>query len=449
MRAAEAPREQSAAAGTVMRESALRFASTVVILVVTQISGIIVARVLGAEGKGVQSILGLVSTIALLPVDLGVSAASVYMVGRRRVDAQTLLSNLVSCSIVGGAVLVSLFAAGGSRLAELLFEGLHQGAVELLAVGLPASLVGGWWIGILRGQNRLLTGVLIQLGGALCAAGALVVFLLGFGMEADGIAWSLNAGALATMLASGAALWSQGLRFAPRLAGGVLRETFGYGLRTQAGVVLQMVNYRFDLFVANAVLGTAAAGVYAVAAGVTELLLQVPNAFSFVLLSRGAAAESADAAEMSVTVARISFTISLAGAVVLVPVSFVLVPLVFGNEFSLAGWPIAGLAGGVVMLSHYKVLATYLAARGKPECYSYAAALSAVVTLLLDLLLMPRWGIWGAAVASSLAYSVAAIMTIIWFRRTAGVFSVASLFVPRRSDLDVVTSLMRRGRKSD
>ena len=52
-----------------------------------------------------------------------------------------------------------------------------------------------------------------------------------------------------------------------------------------------------------------------------------------------------------------------------------------------------------------KVLANELAGRGYPHYNSAVSAMALVVTLLLDVLLIPRWGAMGAAAASSVAYA--------------------------------------------
>lgn len=427
---------------TLMRESAIRFVSTVLILVVTQASGILIARTLGAEGKGLHSVVGLVSTLALIPADLGLSAATIYMIGRQRVGTQALLSALLPVGAIGALTIAGALWTSSTFLSGVLFDGAYASTIALLAFGLPATLISGWFMGMLRGHNRILTVIVIQLLAALIATGVLCICLFALRLDEDSIAWSLNASGICGLFMSAMSLRQQGLRFIPRFNQRALREAVSYGIRSQLGTILQMVNYRFDLLVANALLGTAAAGVYGVAAGITGLLWQVPNAFGFILLSRSAAATNTDAAQMSVTAARVSFWIVFVASMALIPLGFGVVPLVFGPEFANVGWPIVGLTAGVVMLSYYKVLGSYLSARGRPELTSYAAGLSAIVTVGLDFLLMPRWGIMGAAIASSVAYTTAAALTIWWFRRMAGSGSLQDLFFPRLSDARLVWSLV-------
>jgi O-antigen/teichoic acid export membrane protein len=57
---------------------------------------------------------------------------------------------------------------------------------------------------------------------------------------------------------------------------------------------------------------------------------------------------------------------------------------------------------GVVALSISKILTSDLAGRGLLQYGAYSSAISLVATVVCDLLLIPKWGIAGAAVASNL-----------------------------------------------
>jgi Na+-driven multidrug efflux pump len=89
---------------------------------------------------------------------------------------------------------------------------------------------------------------------------------------------------------------------------------------------------------------------------------------------------------------------------------------------------------GVVALSLHKILASDLSGRGLPQYPSITSALALVVTLVADLLLIPRYGIVGAAWASTLAYGVQTIALVVIYRRVTGV-AWRDLVVLRRDDL--------------
>ena len=74
------------------------------------------------------------------------------------------------------------------------------------------------------------------------------------------------------------------------------------------------------------------------------------------------------------------------------------------------------LLPGVVLLGAGKVLTNDIAGRGYPHYNSIVAGLTLVITVALDLLLIPRMGILGAALASSAAYSSTFLLSMMFYR---------------------------------
>jgi O-antigen/teichoic acid export membrane protein len=76
-----------------------------------------------------------------------------------------------------------------------------------------------------------------------------------------------------------------------------------------------------------------------------------------------------------------------------------------------------------------------------------AAWIALIATVALDLLLIPRWGIIGAAVASSVAYSISDCAMVASYRRLTGV-GLRSLYITTLAELAEVAgrlgNLIRR-----
>ena len=66
------------------------------------------------------------------------------------------------------------------------------------------------------------------------------------------------------------------------------------------------------------------------------------------------------------------------------------------------------------------MLTNEIAGRGYPHYNSLNAFLSLVITVIFDLLLIPRYGILGAAMASSLAYTVNFLAAVTFYLVVSG-----------------------------
>jgi Na+-driven multidrug efflux pump len=80
---------------------------------------------------------------------------------------------------------------------------------------------------------------------------------------------------------------------------------------------------------------------------------------------------------------------------------------------------------------------------GRPGLASILAGLSMVVTIGLDLILIPDYGVTGAAVASAVAYALYGASSVVALARVAGL-SPAALIVPTRTDIGRYPRAARR-----
>jgi len=96
------------------------------------------------------------------------------------------------------------------------------------------------------------------------------------------------------------------------------------------------------------------------------------------------------------------------------------VPLVFGDDFRGSLPALFALAPGVVALAMARSAGGYLLRRNRPLVNSLIALTALGANVILNLWLIPLWGIAGAGVASSIAYILLAGSYLMWLRRAAG-----------------------------
>jgi O-antigen/teichoic acid export membrane protein len=265
-------------------------------------------------------------------------------------------------------------------------------------------------------------------------AGFLALTML-LGRSADSALWGYFAGIVAG-LGLGVFLARdilQGIWRAPK----VNREIFSgllTGLRGQLGNVAAFFNYRFDVFIVNYYLDPAQVGLYALGVVISEGLWQIPQAAALGLFPRTARTVGEDAAEFTCLILRHVFAISCISALALALASPIAVPLLFGAQFSPSVRVIWWILPGTIAISMGKVAASHLAGRGKTGRNSVFGAIALVVTLALDLLLIPRIGISGAAIASSASYILNGGLLLIALRKELRA-SWPAMFVPSRTEL--------------
>src|SRR5439155_461651 len=110
--------------------------------------------------------------------------------------------------------------------------------------------------------------------------------------------------------------------------------------------------------------------------------------------------------------------------------------------FALAVPPLRWLLPGIFTLSIGKVLVAELLAREKPRYTVWASGAAVAANIIGNLLLVPRMGISGAALASSVSYTIMSSLLIWYYLRVTGL--PWTVLIPRAADLSAYRALWRR-----
>jgi O-antigen/teichoic acid export membrane protein len=186
--------------------------------------------------------------------------------------------------------------------------------------------------------------------------------------------------------------------------------------------------------------GSGAVGLYGVAQKIPLALYGVMDLWGATLFPQ--AATTTDPAALRAQV-KVFVSLALAVAIPLVAGGAItgpdLIPLLFGDDFSAAGWPfvilLAGLAVALVTINPGSVLA----AGGEERRYAKALTGGALLTVALAFALIPADGVRGAAVAVLLAELAILVFVSRRFALIAGGFDVD---VPRALRVLAATAVM-------
>lgn len=393
------------------------FTVQILSLLLSTLNAAVVARLLGTSGKGILALTVLAPNVLALFLSGGISLANVYYTGQRRFDIATLSANAVAftlmATLLGVALSTVLYFSG---LLATILPGVPPGLLALSLLGLPFNLLSSYFTGILQGMQLIRQINLVSL----LQRASMVAFSL---IMVAGLQWGLTGAVLAVLVASIVALAlltgmlaRRGAAFRPRWNKLVMKTTLKFGLRGYVGNVLQFFNYRLDLFLVNFFLGPSSVGIYTVAVAMAEMLWYLPNAVGFVIFPKAANTPAAAMNRFTPRVFRLTLALTTAGAVGLAIIGKPFIEIVYSPAFASAYGPMLALLPGVVLLGGGKVLTNEIAGRGYPQYNSIASGASLVLTIGLDLLLIPSLGVMGAAIASSVAYVAIFILALVFYR---------------------------------
>lgn len=385
-------------------------------LLLSLVTAAITARWLGPGGKGQLALALLIPGMLGLLLNFGMDTANVYFTGSQRLSISDLTSNSVMFALLGTLVgcLISVLLVAG-RMLPVIVSGVPTDYVLLGMLALPLSLLSTNLSSVLLGLRRIMTlNVLSVLRAALAVP---LVFLLVVWLEKGVVGAILASLATNIFILAGTAkcLQSEGVTFWPRWNLRVIRSTLSYGLKGHVGSLLQFFNYRLDMLIVNAFIGPAGVGIYGASVILAELLWQLPNSVGFVIFPKAAGTDHEAMNRFTPRVFWIVLAISSLGAIVLAIFGKLVIRIILSDAFLAAYVPLLALLPGVVLLGAGKVLTNDMAGRGYPHYNSIVAGIALVITVVLDLLLIPKMGIVGAALASTVAYSATFVMSVLFY----------------------------------
>jgi stage V sporulation protein B len=412
-------------------------------LVIRFATSILIARFLGPAGKGVIALIQLLLGQASAFLGLGLDTAIVHFIGRRNWPAPTVASRTLGLSIVLGALGFSvLFLLQMTLFAGLITSDLRP-VFLLMAATVPLTLATMCLRAILRACGGIIEeSYLNTISSLAILAGISAAVLASAGVR--GVLWGLFAATLVGALANFAVAARMGiLRGRPVFDLPGTRPLVNFGVKLHLGNILASLNQRFDLYIVGFFVGTAGVGIYSVSVVMGELLWILPGVLSAVLMQRVATRSDAGANAIMGPVNRMTSLILFAGILAVAAAGDFIIRLLFGAAFAPAYLPLLLLLPGIWAFGLWRNLMNDLAVRGFPLYKTYTAGAAVVVTIVLDFILIPLWGVPGAAVASTVAYWVGFLMALHYYRRVTG-FSLRQILIPARGDFSLAYGLLRR-----
>lgn len=401
------------------------------------VTAVVTARWLGPAGKGALSALLLIGHVFLFySLALGLGDAAVFLVKGRDESIQRAVSAtlpvLAGASLIGIAILLGIsIPADWSGIAA---------SVVVTGIGLSAWIHFEFFTGVLNAQERIpLTSFSRALASVVMAL-ATVVLVGIFDLGVLGGTIAALIGVLLGVLWLATALHRDGVSFRPKWDPDYIRAALRFGIPSQAAFLLLAVSQRFDQLIVYSLLGEAQGGLYSVSLTLGWLITFLPAALSRAAFPRLAQLSGYETRDLLAQMLRVNAIASATVGVLLAASLPIVVPILFGAAYRPSILPALLLLIAGFIWSVQWTLSRSAAARGRPGLLLVILLVNFVVMLALDLTLIPRFGIPGAAYAS-IAGAASGLVTCVVLGAARGL-TMAGI-VPRRADLKLISTSLR------
>lgn len=397
------------------QKSIWTFITSIAGVVLDLIILVIISRVLGPEGKGIYTLVLLIPGMILNFGNFGLAAANVYFIGSKKYPMKDIVANsIIQASIIAFfMILVSviIFQIPDFKI-FINSSGIPYVYLWIAVCAIPFSLLSGMLQNVIRGREDIYNYNKITIVQSIVQLVLIVFFLLIVGIKVSG-ALLAYVGSIGAALIFTIVLIRKISIFSFTFNKRLFKDSLLYGMKVYFANMVSFLNYRLDMMLTALFLNPAAIGIYSISVGMAEKLFMIPSAVSVVLFPRISSCSEEEANNFTPKIVRNIFFVMIIVCLVSVFFAYPAIYILFGRDYIASYLPFLILLPGIIAFSIGGILASDLSGRGKPQFAIYASVACLIVNVILNIILIPKLGVRGAALSSAISYWADTFM-LIW-----------------------------------
>ena len=398
-----------------LKTSLIVFLSVMIAKLLNYAYKVIIARVFGPEIYGLFSLSLVIVSFFIFLAGLGLFEGLVRYVslyrgkkddGKIRLIINFSLKVSLITSIISGLILF-IFA---EPISKQLFN--NEGLIiflKIFSIGIPFSIIANIYLGTLRAFEKITSYTLLINIVQNVIKVALLATLVFFGLKSNSVIFSYLISIIVLAIVS--YLIGRGIIKKMKLAEiedykrkKLYMELFSYSWPLMLAGLTFNILYWCDSVIVGHYQDMAYVGYYSVAVTLVSLLAIVPDLFLqlfFPLIVRESSSDNKTLIkQLTKQVTKWIFIINFPLTLILIIFPGVIINLLFGADFLMAENALRILSISSLLASFSSMLNSILSMRGLSKTILYNFVVFAILNIILNLILVPKFGINGAAFAT-------------------------------------------------
>lgn len=416
--------------GSFIDDAATMLLSRVLVQLAGLATSIIIARAVGAEGRGMIAAIVVVPQLILTMAAAGIGSATAIHIGKKTWAANEIIQTLIllaATSAIFGAALSFAW------IVSFPVEGYTPALITAAVLIVPGAVCYHYTAGAFLGLRQVPTFAIKSWAPGI---GKLILTIVFVGFLGLGPVGAVSATALSGTIVGGFLLWKL-MRYAqvkPRWRPEISRALTSTGFSLSFVFLLMILVYRSNIFLIQKFGNLAELGHYSVGTMLAELLWQIPTVISALLLARSAVAK--DGAKFSrdvIMIARMTLLLGFVVSVFIAILAPMLVELLYGQEFIPSADIIRALLPGTLAIMVFKILRQDLSGKGRPWVALWVIFPMLFAVLAAGPFIIPLYGAVGAAHTTSVIYVTGTGIFLLVYSRVTSI-SLSEIVRYRKSD---------------
>lgn len=412
-----------------LKKSFFIFSSKLASIVLGLILNVVISRALGVEDRGAFAVLLLVPAILSILFRGGAEVSIIHYLKINKDLKTKIFSNSIYLSIFLSIISIVVFSIVNHFFKPAALEKINPDLIKLAAWLTPFEIIYIYismtFLGIdnfkMYNVSNVITPIInaiiliiVTFNGKINLHTALYTYFLTYIVRLLITIYNLPAD----------------LKIPTMPDKNILKNLLSYGVKGYIGNVFDFLILRFDMFIVTTMLGLKATGIYSIAI-ICERILIIPDSFALATIT---SQENYDDIQGVLNACNnlniLMSTITVMGILC----SKMFFTIVFGKVFSEAWQPFSILMIGYYFLSVTKPIKTYITVKsGTPQISSYGSALALITNIIIIYILVPIWGMNGAAISTTISNLVYSATLVYYFSKKTGI-SPLKLLSPKKEN---------------
>ncbi len=378
-------------------------------------SSVLLVRYLGVERLGHYNYVSTFASLFGLLAGAGLPILLTREAARNKVAAGGLLGAVLALQYGLSSLTFVIVAVSGAIFnpRELALP------IAILGLGVAVSALGAPYLAMLNAFEKMQVSSVIEVLGTLLWV-TLILAAIHFRLDITGLVALLLVSPVVAFVLTKLASDRYCVRPKPAPDLALLKRLLISTVPFALMVIFNTVYYRIDIIMLEKMQGAAAVGIYSAATKLIDVLIIIGANIAGVLYPR-MASQAGDAPEALGRTIEKSYRymagLGIPAGVVVTVLAPVIVRVLFGDVFSASVLPLRILVWAIAVTFMYMPLAHALNATGREWYWITVLSVNTLVNVGLNLILIPRYSVIGAAVSTVMCELIGLILVGLFVRQ--------------------------------
>jgi len=406
-----------------LQDISITFLTSIVNVIIAFPISIILGRYLGVGELGLYRMVTTIYGVCILFATMGIPASVIKYVAefQKNNDQVTrIISSSIYISILLGIISFLIIFLSSNIIGNFFNMTELPLLIRTISIVFPFSVTCSTMLAILNGFRDMKIYSLISVSQNILMLLITIIFiLLGYG-----VVGVVNGIIISNICIFIYLLWKFRNYFTKISSFQIINNSkilLNFGIKTVIGNSVILINYYADTLMIGYFLTAEAVGVYSVAVILSQFLWLIPDSIqkiTYPIISEYHGKKRNEEINQIVTkTMRYTTCILITIGIIALIYSKYAIELIYGDSFGESIKPFRILLIGTIIFGVVKSISSVFAAIGRTDLFAKIPIISAIINVLLNFLLIPIYGITGAAIATATSLCVYSAIMVYYMKK--------------------------------